>query len=110
MFKSSRSDARHALYVLKTYNITGDEYNNMLDGQDGRCFICLRLPGSKRLAVDHDHKCCNGPYSCGRCVRGLLCKKCNRDVLGNLKDDPAALRRAAFYLENPPARAILMLV
>ncbi|MGH7867573.1 MAG: endonuclease domain-containing protein, partial [Candidatus Dormibacteraceae bacterium] len=36
-----------------------------------------------------------------------LCKPCNRDVLGHLRDDPAALQRAIDYLTNPPARAVL---
>jgi hypothetical protein len=28
--------------------------------------------------VDHDHRCCPGDYSCGRCVRGLTHEACNR--------------------------------
>lgn len=31
----------------------------------------------------------------------------NRGVLGHLRDDPGALRRAADYLENPPAARVL---
>lgn len=27
--------------------------------------------------VDHDHACCPGNYSCGGCLRGVLCPSCN---------------------------------
>lgn len=38
-------------------------------GDAGRC--------SLRLAIDHDHRCCNRSGSCGKCVRGALCNKHN---------------------------------
>lgn len=37
--------------------------------------------------VDHDHTCCVGEKSCGMCIRGLLCKRCNQ-LLGIAQDDP----------------------
>jgi hypothetical protein len=42
--------------------------------------------GRVAKVVDHDHECC-GPASestpsCGRCVRGIICHRCNRDVAG----------------------------
>jgi hypothetical protein len=51
------------------------------------------------LAVDHDHTCCSGEITCGKCVRGLLCVRCNT-VLGLLRDDPEILRAAIAYLEK----------
>lgn len=30
--------------------------------------------------VDHDHGCCPHTASCGRCMRGILCPRCNGDV------------------------------
>lgn len=40
-------------------------------------------------------------------MRGLLCKPCNRNVLGHLRDEVQALMRAIDYLTTPPARAVL---
>jgi hypothetical protein len=86
--------------------MTATEYHELLEYQDGRCFICHRRPQSKRLAVDHDHSCCPGPTSCGRCIRGLLCRSCNRDVVGGLREDLEAFRRAIEYLTLPPAKRL----
>lgn len=105
--KPCASRLAHAKRVADVYSITPEQYAALLAHQGGSCYVCRRVPRSKRLAVDHDHSCCPGPTSCGRCVRGLLCRSCNRDVLGHLKDDPAALQRAIDYLASPPARAVL---
>jgi hypothetical protein len=72
----------------------------LYEAQGGRCYICQRATGARRrLAVDHNH-------ATGE-VRGLLCKPCNRDVLGHLRDNTEALQRAIDYLTNPPARRVL---
>jgi hypothetical protein len=69
----------------------------------GRCDICRRVEVagrtnlSGRLFIDHDHDCCPGKFSCGRCVRGLLCSNCNF-ILGHAGDDKRVLRRAIAYL------------
>lgn len=91
---------RWARHIGLTYGLTVAQYEQILDKQGGVCYICRRARGTtKRLQVDHDHKT-------GK-VRGLLCSPCNRDVIGHLRDDPEACRRAATYLENPPAYPIL---
>ena len=51
------------------------------------------------LAVDHDHGCCPGERSCGKCVRGLVCRDCNA-MLGLARDNADSLRRAASYLTD----------
>ncbi|HET8768702.1 MAG TPA: endonuclease VII domain-containing protein [Pedococcus sp.] len=105
--KPCASARAHSRRLEETYSITAEQYAQILAAQGGACYICRRKPGLKRLACDHDHSCCPGPVSCGKCVRGLLCRSCNRDVLGHLKDDVAALRRAIEYLTTPPARKVL---
>jgi hypothetical protein len=105
--KRRRKAARHGGYVQKTYGLGEHDYGTLYEAQNGTCFICQRANGAtRRLSVDHDHKCCNGPTSCGACVRGLLCRPCN-DLLGHCRDDWQMLARAIRYLQNPPAPAIL---
>jgi Recombination endonuclease VII len=68
--------------ALSRYNITPERWMEMFEAQDGRCGICRCLPeGKKRFCIDHDHSCCPEPNSsCGRCVRGLLCRRCNSQL------------------------------
>lgn len=84
----------------RLFGVTPDRYSKMLRAQKGGCAICGG-PNSRgrKFAVDHDHSCCSGVRSCGRCVRGLLCDSCNHG-LGKFRDDPALLLRAARYIEN----------
>lgn len=97
----------HDAYVLKVYNITGDQYWALYEAQGGKCYMCQRATGaSKRLSIDHDHACCPGSTSCGQCVRGLLCSTDN-SWLGHIRDKVEAVRRTEQYLTNPPARAVL---
>lgn len=106
--KKRQKIAAHHKYVERTYGITGEQYDALYAAQDGRCYICRRARGtSKFLAVEHDHKCCAGPRSCGRCVRCLACGKCNLDVLGHLRDDVEALHRAIEVIRDHPAQEIL---
>lgn len=97
--------------ALDTYGITPHDYRLLYLAQKGRCWICRQVKGIhpddpkgrgyRRLGVDHNHVT--------GAVRGLLCtggdKTCNR-ILGWLKDNPATFRRAAEYLEMPPARVL----
>ena len=79
-------------YYRRTYGISADEVDEMLESQNGRCAICGEKP--ERLAsmhVDHDHE--RGH------LRGLLCLSCNQG-LGQFRDDPAMLLRAIVYLRQ----------
>ncbi len=75
--RSARARAR-ARARRQAYNLTGPDYQRMLTAQHGRCAICRELPPEgKDLHVDHDHSCCPGTPTCGKCTRGLLCPRCN---------------------------------
>lgn len=100
-----RREARaHDTRVQRTYGLEAGAYDALKKAQEGVCALCRRAKGvSKKLAVDHDHKCCPGPQSCGNCVRGLLCSPCNR-MLGHGRDNPDFFARVLDYLINPPAQ------
>lgn len=55
------------------------------------CEICGEGNGTRLLVVDHCHESGNN--------RGILCDRCNL-AIGNMRDDPERLRRAAEYVER----------
>lgn len=85
--------------IYRTYGITGAEYRALIELQGNKCAICFEPPGQKALAVDHDHSCCDGSTSCGKCVRRLLCNRCNT-MIGLARDNAALLLLASQYLDD----------
>lgn len=80
------------------YKLSLEQYNQMWHAQSGRCAICHAPQGGKWLSVDHDHACCpDRGRSCGRCVRELLCGRCNL-VLGFIESP--WMMMASAYLER----------
>ena len=81
--------------LKRKFGLTLDDYNRMLNLQNGRCAICKSMNVGRKdgvkFAVDHDH-------SSGQ-LRGLLCKRCNT-MLGNAKDSIDILRAAKAYLNR----------
>lgn len=72
-----QGDSERRDYHLRLkYLITLDEFIKM---SENGCEICGDKP-ERSLHVDHDHKCCRGDKTCGDCVRGILCNKCNKAV------------------------------
>lgn len=96
-YRNNHRDKIHD-YKLKTrYNITLDQYNEMLQKQNGKCDICgckesaLHNTTKKvqRLAVDHCH-------ITGK-VRGILCQDCNRGI-AKFKEDVSLFDKAKEYI------------
>jgi hypothetical protein len=108
--KKRRSEANHRTYVAKTYGVPIDFYDLLYNYQEGKCALCKWATGArKRLANDHDHKCCPGPVICGECLRGLLCGFCN-EVMGRWGDNPDTFLRGFRYLIDPPAKQLRRLL
>lgn len=87
------ADVRRA----RMYRLDPHEWQAMVAAQGGGCAICGRT--DKSLHVDHDHRCCPGDKSCGKCVRKLLCGNCNRGI-GLFGDSPELMEAAAAYLRS----------
>jgi hypothetical protein len=85
--------------VLRYFNITMADRDQMLADQGGVCATCKTdVPGHKGWVIDHDHSCCpEAGRSCGDCIRGILCTRCNL-TLGLLNDDPAIIDAMKQYL------------
>lgn len=72
-----------------------DHFDNAWEKQNGQCAICevsMKPYGryNDSVAVDHDH--------CTGVARSLVCQMCNKG-LGQFRDSPDYLRKAASYLE-----------
>jgi len=78
--------------LTRKYGLTVEQFEKMLEQQNGSCAICKRHKSNfnRNLDTDHCHKT--------GIVRGILCSTCNK-MLGMFKDDPEVLRSGAEYLE-----------
>ncbi|WP_371946711.1 endonuclease VII domain-containing protein [Actinomadura monticuli] len=85
--------ARH-YHLRQKYGINDDDAKWLSELQVGYCAVCCDLPAEH---VDHDHE--------SGAVRGLACSGCNTGM-GQLRDDPVALRRAADYVTGRLVRRV----
>lgn len=70
----------------RNHGTTKEILLQMYEEQDFSCGSCHEVHIIDELEIDHDHACCPKPKSCGKCIRKLLCVKCNR-ALGLINDD-----------------------
>lgn len=91
------------VYVKRKYNLTAEQYTGMLKKCKNMCESCQ--DNLTEPHVDHDHACCEGLSSCGKCVRGLLCKRCNT-ALGMLGDSLETIKRLTAYLKKHKKRIV----
>lgn len=100
LMKARQQSGKH--YAGK-FGITVERYWELINAG---CQICGAMKSSdgKRLAIDHDHACCPGGRSCGKCVRGALCKTCNTGI-ALFGESVEKLTAAAVYLKGVCSRA-----
>jgi len=89
--KKKASESNRKKLLKREYDITTEDYCNLLIQQEYRCKICSKHNDELKfnLFVDHDHKT--------GLVRGLLCPICNTG-LGMFKDNPEIIIKAYEYL------------
>lgn len=79
-------------FNLKSYGLSPEQYDEMLENQGGVCSICkCKNKSGIRLAVDHDHET--------GAVRGLLCSLCNT-AIGLLRHDKTLFSNAVEYIDS----------
>jgi hypothetical protein len=98
--RNGRLRDRPAEYKWR-YGITAADVARMAEDQGGACYLCMEpldFETPRRVHIDHDKACCRGRRSCGTCIRGLACNKCNAGI-GHFGDDADRMRRVADNLE-----------
>lgn len=101
-WKKDNPERARQTYIAQKYHV---DFLGLWAEQGGLCAICGKpllidkKRGRDNVVVEHDHSCCPGPASCGRCVRGLAHSHCNI-MLGMGDEDPELLRAGASYLEG----------
>jgi hypothetical protein len=93
VIKSHRLDTAMALRLInaRTCDLCGERFSRNSHGKAGH-------------AIDHDHACCPGARSCGRCVRGVLCVRCNTLVGYYENTGTDTLARIRHYLRRADRR------
>lgn len=86
-------------FLRSRYRLTMNDLQVLIEKSGNKCAICEKGFTSRTdMHIDHNHNCCNSEFTCGNCVRGLLCGKCNA-MLGMANDSLQILWRAIEYLK-----------
>ncbi len=83
-------DYRRWSNIRIRYKITKEQYNEIVESQDGKCVLCHEDIGPKSV-IDHCHS--------SGVVRGILCNNCNA-LVGFSKESIEVLNRTIEYLKR----------
>jgi hypothetical protein len=89
---------------LRRYGLTLESFDALLASQGNRCGntgCSVTEPGGfgNQWHVDHDRRCCPNLRGCVKCIRGLLCSKCNQ-ALGLLGENTDCILGLKFYIQK----------
>lgn len=87
-YKQRNKAKRNAYRIQRDYGITIQQFEDTVQLQQGKCFICQEHMVPPQ--IDHNHAT--------KAFRALLCRPCNTS-LGLMRENPTLLREAAAYLE-----------
>ena len=85
-------------HLKRNFGITSEEKQAMIDAQNGMCAICGDPIDLRTGHTDHQHE----PFR----LREILCRLCNPG-LGNFRDNPERLEKAAAYLRKHAAEKLV---
>jgi len=84
----------HKMHLEKTYGVTSEDYNKMLEKQGGTC-----ANKACNYGLDEDHNLCVDHCHETGMVRGLLCNWCNT-AEGFLKSDTEIAQGLVDYMKK----------
>lgn len=88
--RKPRDPLQSYLYLIKyKYNISKEDYLQLKEKQNNKCYICNKEQINRRLCIDHNHET--------GFVRALLCNNCNT-AIGNCFEDISLLQKIIDYL------------
>lgn len=100
LYGKKRITYKRAYHLMYKYQLTVERYDEM---KALGCHVCGEYQ-ERNLHVDHDHNCCSEHVTCGKCVRGVLCNKCNTAVgkydQGKIRQDHPMLDKIIRYVEE----------
>jgi len=103
IYNQENSEEIAACKRMYRYKITNKQYNQLLLDQNNSCKTCkIEFNSTSKYTkphIDHDHECCEGSMSCGKCVRGILCGSCNV-LFGRVNDNIQTLQNMINYLKE----------
>jgi len=96
--RPERRRAMRDLYYRRTFGISADDFDALLEAQGGGCAVCGQKPDREAsLHLDHCHET--------GAIRGICCLSCNQG-LGKFREDPDLLEAAARYLREGVTRGV----